>query len=473
MPPASVPVLQFLGAAGTVTGSRFLVETPRARVLVDCGLFQGEKPLRLRNWEPFPVAPASLDAVLLTHAHIDHSGYLPALGRDGFRGAVFATHRTLDLCRIVLPDSGRLNEEDAAYANRKGFSKHAPALSLFTEHDAETILESFRGVAYDAPIEVAPGVRASFQSAGHILGSASVVLEIDGPDPRTLVVSGDLGRPAHPLLAPPAAPPACDVLLVEATYGDRTHDDEAGLARFAQALVRTAERGGVAVIPAFAVDRTEVVLFELRRLMREGSVPRVPVYVDSPMALAALAVYRAAIADCDPEIRSELHGADDPFDTGDLRETRDVASSKAIHRASGPAIIVSASGMATGGRVLHHLAARLPDPRNSVILTGFQASETRGRLLLEGRPLVKMLGRYVPVRAEVVDASAFSVHADQPEIVAWVAAAKQPPGMLFVVHAEARPAEALRAALATQLRLAAVIARHGERVCVERNARAT
>jgi len=472
MPHPSVPVLQFLGAAGTVTGSRFLVETPRARVLVDCGLFQGEKALRLRNWEPFPVPPASLDAVVLTHAHVDHSGYLPALGRDGFRGAVFATRRTLDLCRIVLPDSGRLQEEDAAYANRKGFSKHAPALSLFTEHDAEVILERFRGVAYDAPIEVAPGVRARFWAAGHILGSASVVLEIDGPEPRTLVVSGDIGRPAHPLLVAPAPPPACDVLLIEATYGDRTHDDEAALERFAGALVRTAERGGVAVIPAFAVDRTEVVLFHLRRLMREGRVPRVPVYVDSPMALAALAVYREAIAGRDSEIRSELHGADDPFDTGDLREARDVASSKAIHGERGPAIIVSASGMATGGRVLHHLAARLPDPRNSVILTGYQASETRGRLLLEGRPLVKMLGRYVPVRAEVVDAGAFSVHADQPELVDWLGGAQQPPGLVFVVHAEPRPAEALRAVLEARLGLGAVVARHAEKVCIERNARA-
>ncbi len=469
----SVPVIQFLGAAGTVTGSRFLVETGRARVLVDCGLFQGEKALRLRNWEPFPVPPETIDAVVLTHAHVDHSGYLPALGRAGFRGTVFATQRTLELCRIVLPDSGRLQEEDAAYANRKGYSKHDPALSLFTEKDADAILENFRGVAYDTPIEVAPDVRASFRTAGHILGSASIVLEIAGPEPRKLVVSGDLGRTAHPLLVPPAPPPACDVLLVEATYGDRTHDDEAGLARFAQALVRTAERGGVAVIPAFAVDRTEVVLFHLRRLMRAGAVPRVPVYVDSPMALAALAVYRAAIASGDPEIRSELHDVDDPFEPGDLREARDVASSKAIHQERGPAIIVSASGMATGGRVLHHLAARLPDPRNSVILTGFQPSETRGRQLLEGRPFLKMLGRYVPVRAEVFDASAFSVHADQPEIVAWVGSAEGRPGLTFVVHAEPQAAEALRVTLSERLQLEAVVARHGERVCIERVARAT
>jgi metallo-beta-lactamase family protein len=463
-----VPVLQFLGGAGTVTGSRFLVETPRARVLVDCGLFQGEKALRLRNWEPFPVPPASLDAVVLSHAHVDHSGYLPALARDGFGGTVHATQRTLDLCRIVLPDSGRLQEEDAAYANRRGFSKHHPALSLFTERDAQDVLESFRPAAFEAPIEVAPGVSARFSRAGHILGSASVTLVLAGDEPRTLVVSGDLGRRAHPLLLPPVPPPACDALLVESTYGDREHEDEAGLARFAEALLRTAERGGVALIPAFAVDRTEVVLFHLRRLMQAGKLPSLPVYVDSPMALAALAVYRDAIADGDPELRPGLGAGEDPFDPGDLREARDVASSKAILHESGPAIVVSASGMATGGRVLHHLAARLPDPRNSVILVGYQASETRGRLLLEKRPFVKMLGRYVPVRAEIVDASAFSVHADRSELLAWVAGASAPPGLCFVVHGEPGPAQALREGLAERLGIPAVVARHGEKVCIER-----
>lgn len=463
----SVPLLRFLGAAGTVTGSRFLVETPHARVLIDCGLFQGEKALRLRNWEPFPVPPASLDAVLLTHAHVDHSGYLPVLGRDGFRGTVFSTPRALDLCRIVLPDSGRLQEEDASYANRKGFSKHSPALSLFTERDAESILANFRAVPFDAPVEVAPGVRVNFRPAGHILGAASVRLELNGDEPRTLLVSGDLGRPTHPLLVSPAPPAVSDALLIEATYGDRTHDDEAALARFADALVRTADRGGVAVIPAFAVDRTEVVLFHLRQLMREGRVPRLPVYVDSPMALAALSVYRDAIAQGDPEVRPELRGAADPFDPGDLREARDVASSKAINLERGPAIIVSASGMAAGGRVLHHLAARLPDRRNSVILVGYQASETRGRLLLEGRPFVKMLGRYVPVRAEVVDASGFSVHADQSELLAWLARAGQPMGMIFLVHGEPGPAEALRAAIGSRLGYGAVVPRQGEKVCIE------
>jgi metallo-beta-lactamase family protein len=469
MPHPAVPLLRFLGAAGTVTGSRFLIETPRARVLIDCGLFQGEKALRLRNWEPFPVPPASLDGVVLTHAHVDHSGYLPVLGRDGFRGSVIATRRTLELCRIVLPDSGRLQEEDAAFANRKGFSKHSPALSLFTERDAEAILAGFRAVAFDAPVEVAPGVRVTLRPAGHILGSASIRVELDGGEPRTLCVSGDLGRPGHPLLVPPAPPVPADALLIEGTYGDRAHADEAGLAAFADALVRTAERGGVAVIPAFAVDRTEVVLFHLRRLMQAGRIPRLPVYVDSPMALAALAVYREAIAQGDAEVRPELRGGDDPFDPGDLRETRDVAASKAIHAERGPAIILSASGMATGGRVLHHLAARLPDPRNSVILVGYQASETRGRLLLEGRPFVKMLGRYVPVRAEVVDAGGFSVHADRGELIAWLARASAPPGMVFVVHAEPGPAEALRSAIASGLGYGAVVPRLGEKVCIERS----
>jgi metallo-beta-lactamase family protein len=471
MPRPPAPVLQFLGAAGTVTGSRFLVETPRARVLVDCGLFQGVKALRLRNWEPFPVAPEAIDAVLLTHAHVDHSGYLPALGRDGFRGPVYATQRSLELCRIVLPDSGRLQEEEAAYANRKGYSKHRPALSLFSEHDAEAILARFRPVAYAAPIEVAAGVRASFRPAGHILGSASVLLEIEGEAGCRVLVSGDLGRPAHPLLRAPAPPEPADAVLIEATYGDRSHDDEAGLVRFAQAIVRTAERGGVAVIPAFAVDRTELVLYHLRRLMQDGRIPRLPVYVDSPMALAALSIYRAAIEAGDPELRAELNGGPAVFDPGDLREAHSVEDSKAINAERGPALIVSASGMATGGRVLHHLAARLPDPRNSVILVGFQSAETRGRLLLEGRPLVKMLGRYVPVRAEVVDASAFSVHADRGELLAWLASASRPPALAFVVHGEPAPAEALREGIVAGLGIGAVVPRLGERVCIERGAR--
>jgi metallo-beta-lactamase family protein len=309
----AVPLLRFLGATETVTGSRFLVDTPHARVLVDCGLFQGLKALRLRNWEPFPVAPESIDAVLLTHAHVDHTGYLPALSRSGFAGRIIATQGTRDLCRIVLPDSGHLQEEDAAYANRKGFSKHAPALPLYTAEDARRVVERFTVVPFDRPVEVAPGLHATFRHAGHILGSATITLEVHGTCTRTLVLSGDLGRPRHPLLRPPAPLPRADIVVVESTYGDRRHADVASLQRFTDAIVRTAHRGGMVVIPSFAVDRTEVVLFHLRQLVQSGQVPDLPVYVDSPMALAALQVYRQAIAAGSPDLNPALGAEPDQF----------------------------------------------------------------------------------------------------------------------------------------------------------------
>ena len=462
----SVPVLQFLGATGTVTGSRFLLDTPRARVLIDCGLYQGRKELRARNWAPFPVDPASIDAVLLTHAHVDHSGYLPALGRHGFRGFVVSTVRTAELCAILLPDSAHLQEEEAAYANRVGYSKHHPACPLFTRDDARAILEAFRPVAFGAPVEVADGVRALFRPAGHILGSASIRIEVDGASPRSILVSGDLGRPFHPLLVPPAPPLPADAILVESTYGDRQHDESRALEALASVLSRTAERGGVAVIPAFAVDRTEVVLHQLKRLRAEGRIPPLPVYADSPMALSALGVYRRAIAAGDLEIRPDLRGAPDPFDPGDLREARDVESSKAISSERGPAIIISASGMATGGRVLHHLAARLPDPRNAVILVGFQAEGTRGGRLLGGAANLKMLGRYVPVRAEIVDLCALSVHADRQEILDWLRPTEAP-AVAYVVHGEASAARSLCDGVVGELGWNAVVPGHLERVQIE------
>ncbi|HSP98832.1 MAG TPA: MBL fold metallo-hydrolase [Candidatus Dormibacteraeota bacterium] len=463
---ATTPLLRFLGAAGTVTGSRFLVDTGSARVLVDCGLFQGLKELRLRNWQAFPVPPESIDAVVVTHAHLDHSGYLPALARDGFGGPVFATTDTVAMSRIVLPDSGRVQEEDAAYAARAGYSKHAPPLPLYTEADAQRVLHQFRATEFAVPLEVAAGVRATFQPAGHILGSAHVTLSIDGTAPRTIVFSGDLGRPQHPLLRPPAPPPVADVMVVESTYGDRRHEDEASMQAFAAALRRTAERGGVAIIPSFAVDRTEVVLFHIRSLIGEGRVPQLPVYVDSPMALAALSVYREAIAAGRPDVEIEVHGGD-PFDTGDLHEARTPAQSRAINDVRGPAVIISASGMATGGRVLHHLLQRLDNPRNTVVLVGFQAAGTRGRSLLEGATSLKLLGRYVPVRAEIVNVPAFSVHADRDEIVAWLRAAPRAPETAFVVHGEPAAATSLAAAIGSQLGWTAVAPRHLEQVRVD------
>lgn len=458
------PTLRFLGAAGTVTGSRFLLDTPRARVLFECGLFQGLKELRLRNWEPFPVDPRSLHAVVLTHAHLDHSGYLPALVRQGYRGPIYCTHNTAALCRILLPDAASLQEEDAAYANRKGFSKHDPALPLFTGADALRALELLRSVSFGNPVEVAPGVRVTFRRAGHILGSAWLHVVFDDGEPNALVISGDLGRARHPILAPPEPPASCGTLLIESTYGDRRHDETGAEERLADAIVRTAERGGAVVIPAFAVDRTEVLLLTLRRLEAEGRIPHLPVYADSPMALAALGVYERAALAGDEEMRPELRGKRDPFDPRDLVEAREVEQSKAIHDAPLPCIIVSASGMATGGRVLHHLAHRLPDPRNSVVLPGFQAAGTRGRRLLEGATELKMLGRYVPVRAEIVDASGFSVHADAAELVDWARRMPAPPRIAFPVHGEPEAAEALRRTLAGELGWSAVVPRHGERV---------
>lgn len=457
------PILRFLGGTGTVTGSRFLLETGRARVLLDCGLFQGLKQLRLRNWAAFPVEPASIDAVVLSHAHLDHSGYLPSLVKQGFAGPIFATSRTVDLCRILLPDSGRLQEEDAAYVNRRGFSKHTPALPLYDEEDAERALRRIRSAGPE-PREVAPGVRVAFRNAGHILGSASLHVSFDDGEAGDLLVSGDLGRPRHPVLEPPEPLPAVRTLLIESTYGDRCHDDSAALAAFAEAIVRTAARGGLVLIPAFAVDRTEVVLYHLRQLTAEGKIPELPVYVDSPMALAALRVYREAVDAGEPEVRSELRGHPEPFDPGGLVEARAVEASKAIHDAALPAIVISASGMLTGGRVLHHLARRLPDPTTTVILVGFQAEGTRGRRLLEGAESIKLLGRYVPVRADVVEAPVFSVHADADELAAWVATAPEPPDTIYVVHGEKAAAAALRDRLASSATGTVVVPSLGERV---------
>jgi metallo-beta-lactamase family protein len=460
-PPAT---LRFLGAAGTVTGSRFLVTTPHARVLVDCGLFQGEKALRLRNWDPFPVRPESLHAVVLSHAHLDHCGYLPALVHAGYRGPVYATRGTAELAAIVLPDSGRLQEEDASFANRAGFSKHAPALPLYTEEDAVAAAQRIQPLETGKPVEIAPGVELSLTRAGHILGAASVSLRLDGANERRLLASGDLGRPAHPLLCAPEPAPEADVVLIESTYGDREHQEDDVVEQLAAAVRETAARRGVVVIPAFAVDRTELVLFHLRALAEAGRIPRLPIYVDSPMALAALRVYRRALAEGRAEVRPELRGRDGVLEPGELTEVRDPRDSRALCQAPGPFVVISASGMATGGRVLHHLAARLPDPRNSVLLVGYQVRGTRGHRLLARERTVKMHGRYVPVRAEVRDLSAFSVHADASELVDWLRGLPRAPLGVFAVHGEPAAAGALATKLDRTLGWPAVVPAHDERV---------
>ena len=458
-----VPMLSFLGAAGTVTGSRFLVDTPDARVLVDCGLFQGLKDLRLRNWAPFPLDPGSIDAIVVTHAHIDHIGYLPRLCREGFGGRVICTESTARLAAIVLPDSGHLQEEEAEFANRMGFSKHRPALPLYTEADAVRSLDQIDAHSFNEWVQLAAGIEVQLRPSGHILGSATATIRLIESG-RTVLFTGDLGRVNHPLLVPPALPDGADVVVMESTYGGRQHDDAGALDRFRDAVTRTAGRGGSVLIPAFAVDRTEVVLFHLRELMQAGAIPRLPVYVDSPMALRALGVYRDAIRSGAADVQPVWHDHDDPFDTGQLIEVRDVQDSKAIANTRFPVIIVSASGMATGGRVLHHLARMLPDRRNTVILVGFQAAGTRGRALADGQSEIKMFGSYVRVRAEVVDIPSFSVHADHDELVSWLGSATRPPDTTYLVHGEPDASSMLHDAIEDRLDWDAVVPRHLERV---------
>ncbi|MEX0847423.1 MAG: MBL fold metallo-hydrolase [Ilumatobacteraceae bacterium] len=452
-----------LGGVRTVTGSRFLIEVDGHRVLVDCGLFQGLKDLRERNWDRFPVDPADIDAVIITHAHLDHCGYLPRLVQGGFRGPVHVTHDTGKLMAVVLPDSARLLEEEARFANRAGYSKHRPALPLYTEDDAWAALDLLRSTPFDTDIAVAPGITARFQSAGHILGSASVLLQLGDP-PVRMLLSGDLGRGSHPLLRPPTSVGDVDWIVIESTYGNRAHDDDDSVDRLAELIDRTVDRGGKVIIPAFAVDRTEVLLFHLHRLAEAGRLPAVPVYVDSPMALAALDVYRTAIDERADDVRADLRGDGSLFTIPHLEEVHDAEGSKAVTRGAGPAIIIAGSGMASGGRVVHHLERYLPDRNSAVGLVGFQAAGTRGRTLLDGADQLKIHGRYVPVRAEVCDLTGFSVHADADELVAWLATADREPDGVFVVHGELDASMALRRRIHDELGWNAVVPRDGERL---------
>ena len=450
--------LTFLGATGTVTGSKFLLQTDGHRVLVDAGLFQGVRELRRRNWAPFPVDPSEIDGAVLTHAHLDHCGYLPALVRQGFEGPVVCTEGTAELAAIVLKDSAHLQEEDARYAADKGFSKHAQPRPLYNTADVARALPMLQPVDFGRTVEVCPGVEVTLQPAGHILGSASAVLDVVG---HRITFSGDLGRPGHPLLRPPPRPPESETIVVESTYGNRDHV-EGEIDQFAEVVNRTIERGGAVLIPAFAVDRTEIVLVALDRLMNTGRIPQVPVYVDSPMALRALGVYRQALAVGNPELRTDLEPG--VLDPRDVQEAHTPQQSMALNRPGKPCIIVSASGMATGGRVVHHLRHLLPDRENSVVLVGFQAAGTRGRDLVEGATEVKMHGRYVPVHAEIVQIDGFSVHADADEILGWLASAPSPPKVVYVVHGEPESSAALAARVRSELGWLAVVPHDGERV---------
>jgi metallo-beta-lactamase family protein len=445
--------IRFLGAAGTVTGSRFLVEAAGRRVLVDAGLFQGLKEYRLRNWAPFPVPPSEIDAVVLTHAHIDHAGALPLLVRSGFRGEAYCTPATADLARILLPDSARLQEEEARFANEKGYSRHAPAaLPLYGLADATQALTRLRALRYGKAREIVPGFTLTFSRAGHILGSASALLGVadGGGDPLRVLFSGDLGRYDAPILPDPEPPPDADYLVVESTYGDRAHPPDTAAAELEREVLAAVARGGAIVIPAFAVGRTQEVLYLLRELEQAGRIPVLPTWVDSPMATDATPVYRSHREDHDGEMDALLDRGIEPLRPRRLVFTRSPEESKALNRVHGPCIIISASGMATGGRVLHHLERRLPDPSTTVLLVGFQAVGTRGASLAGGAATVRMHGKDVPVRARIVSLPGFSAHGDRDEISRWLDGIGRPPRRTFCVHGEPQALAAHAARIAAR-----------------------
>jgi len=434
--------ITFLGGAGTVTGSKYLVTYRGQRLLVDCGLFQGQKELRLRNWQPLPVASDEVDAVVLTHAHLDHSGYVPLLVREGYRKRVWCTPASRDLLHILLPDSGHLQEEDAGYANRKGFSKHRPALPLYTEDDARRSLKQLSTAHMHEAFEPIAGWEARFQPAGHILGAASLLLTVGG---KRILFSGDLGRPDDVLMLPPQAPPAVDAVLIESTYGDRTHPQEDLAQELLPALLRVANRGGTAVLPVFAVGRAQAVLHTIGQLKQAGDLPHhLPVYLDSPMAIHTTGLFAQHLGE------HRLNAAQCRDMERVATMTSSVDESKAIARQHGPKVILSASGMATGGRVLHHLALHLPDHRNMVILTGYQAPSTRGAILASGARSLRMHGQDVPVRAEIVSLHAGSAHADSVQLRHWLRSAPKPPQQVFVVHGDAEAAETFRQTLSSE-----------------------
>lgn len=440
--------LTFLGAARTVTGSKYLLEHAGTRVLFDCGLFQGLKELRQRNWEDFPVPPDSIHAVVLTHAHLDHVGYLPRLVAQGFRGRVFCTAGTAELCRLVLPDSGRIQQEDARQANKHRYTKHAPALPLYDEDDAVRALTHLQPLAYRQPMEVAPGVTIECLPAGHLLGSAYVHTRLSGG--RTILFGGDLGRYGRPVLPDPADALAADVVLVESTYGDRDHlPDDEGEA-MTEVITDTATRGGKVIIPAFAIGRVEELLYWVRRLEREQRIPVLPVYVDSPMAAQALRYYTGRAAELDPDMRPE-HKQVSTFATARFQVVASPQQSKELTASRRSAIVISSSGMATGGRVLHHLAKALPDARHTVLFVGYQAAGTRGRQLVDGAREVRIHGQLVPVHARVAKIDSMSAHADRAEILRWLRTCPQAPQGVYLIHGEPEPMDALRATIEEQL----------------------
>jgi metallo-beta-lactamase family protein len=439
--------LTFLGAARTVTGSKYLLDVDGRKILIDCGLFQGLKQLRERNWQPLPFDPSELSGVVLTHAHLDHTGYLPRLVADGYRGRVFCTAGTSDLSKLILPDSARLQEEDAREANRRGYSKHHPALPLYRESDAFRALSQLQPFGFNRPFSIVDGVDVEFIHAGHLLGSAFVKVTTRGG--RTILFGGDLGRYSRPVLPDPSPPPQADVLLVESTYGDRVHEPDDQGARLAAIIKDTLARGGKLVIPAFAIGRVEEVLYWIKKLEEEGRIPKLPVYLDSPMALEALRYYASRANELDPDIQTAVEIR--RFFTARFQPVSSPQQSSELVRSKIPSIIVSSSGMATGGRVLYHLTGTLPDTRNTILFVGYQAAGTRGRSLVDGAREVKIRGQFVPVNARIERLDSMSAHADSQETLRWLGGFDKPPSITYLVHGEPAPMDALKATIESRL----------------------
>ena len=453
----SIVTITFMGAARTVTGSKHLLDTGAHRILVDCGLFQGS--VRDRNWQALPLKADTITAIVLTHAHLDHCGYLPRLVAQGFKGRVFCTPATAELAKIVLADAGHLQEEDAERANRKRYTKHSPALPLFTEADAARAIMLLQPLGYGRPVTIAPGVTVEFLNAGHLLGSSYARIHDDASG-KTVLFGGDLGRFGRPVLPDPVPVAEADVLLIESTYGDRVHEDDDNGLHLASVINATAARGGKVIIPAFALGRVEELLYWIDRLEEEKRIPVLPVYVDSPMASEVLAEYRKRINELDPEIRSQAQGPGSHasaerrlcfFCTTKLRVVSSIAESRAVQESTQPAIVISASGMATGGRVLHHLARGLPDARNTVLFVGYQAAGTRGRALRDGIRFTRIHGMEIPVNAKIEALDSMSAHADSNEIMRWLGGFKRKPAVTFLVHGEALPMDSLKARIEREL----------------------
>jgi metallo-beta-lactamase family protein len=450
--------LTCLGAARTVTGSKHLLEVNGQRVLTDCGLFQGLKDLRERNWQPLPIRAAEIQAVILTHAHLDHSGYLPRLVGQGFRGRIFCTPATAELTRIVLADAAKLQEEDAERANRKGYTRHRPALPLFTVQDADHAMSLLQPVGYDRPVTVIPGLTTEFINAGHLLGSAYARVRIEQPA-KTILFGGDLGRYGRPVLPDPSPVPEADVLLVESTYGDKVHPSDDDGHQLGQIVKDTVQRGGKLIIPAFALGRVEELLYWIKVLEERKEIPQLPVYVDSPMASAVLQLYQKRADELDAEMKrtndgQTLRASHDVciFCTARLKVVTTIEESRRVQESHEPSIVISASGMATGGRVLHHLQRALPDARNTVMFAGYQAAGTRGRQLKDGAKFTRIHGEDVPVRAKIEAMDSMSAHADSNEIMRWLGNFKRPPALTCLVHGEPGPMDVLKARIERELK---------------------